>query len=374
MEILVKTLEGLEPALDSEIRNLGVEKTTVLNRAVLFEGEIQEMYRANYELRTALRVLIPVHKFEAKNEHIFYKKMREIRWSDHFNVNQRFAVYAVVSSQYFNHSKYIALKAKDAIVDQFRDKYGKRPDVSTYSPDVEINIHIYEDKCTVSLDSSGESLHKRGYKVSTVEAPLSEVLAAGILLNSGFEQFRSFNDPMCGSGTFISEALMIHCQIPPGKFKQDFAFMKWKSFRQSVWDGVKEKADALIRPPSIQFSGSDIDRQNMFAAKKNLTQLPYGDTVQFSKKDFLKDRNTSKPEFLIMNPPYDIRLQSDDIMEFYFQIGATLREQYKGSKVCVFSGNLDSMHKIGLKADKKLNLMNGPIPSVLQCYTINPEP
>jgi putative N6-adenine-specific DNA methylase len=373
MEILVKTLEGLEPVLDKEIRDMGIDETTVLNRAVMFEGDIVDLYRANYKLRTALRVLLPIHKFEAINEHMFYRKMQEINWAEYFNVNQRFAVYSVVTSQYFTHSKYIALKAKDAIVDQFREKYGKRPDVSTYSPDVEINIHIYENKCTISLDSSGESLHKREYKVSTVEAPLSEVLAAGILLNTGFEQFRSFHDPMCGSGTFISEALMIHCQIPPGKFKQDFAFKKWKNFRQSVWDDVREKADALIRPPEIEFYGSDIDRQNMFAARKNLTQLPYGDTVHFVKKDFLKDKIVPKPAFLIMNPPYDVRLQVEDIAEFYYQIGVTLREHYKGTRVCVFSGNLDLMHKIGLKADTKLNLMNGAIPSVLQCYTVNPD-
>lgn len=371
MEILVKTLEGLEPALEQEIKNMGFEETTVLNRAVLFEGDIKDMYRANYELRTALRVLLPIHKFEAINEHMFYRKMQEINWSEYFNVNQRFAVYSVVSSQYFTHSKYMALKAKDAIVDQFRDKYGKRPDVSTYNPDVEVNIHIFENKCTISLDSTGESLHKRDYKVASVEAPLSEVLASGILLSSGFETAKVFHDPMCGSGTFISEAFMIHCNIPPGKFRQEYAFMKWKSFRQSVWDAIKENADAKIcEPTTMEFSGSDIDRQNMFSARKNLYQLPYGDQVQFSKKDFLKESINPRPDFLIMNPPYDIRLKSDDIDEFYYQIGVRIKQDYSGARVCVFSGNLDAMHKIGLKADVRLNLMNGAIPSVLHCYDI----
>lgn len=370
MELIITTLQGLEPALEKELTELGAENVLPLNRAVKCEGDLAFMYRANLCLRTALRVLKPIHTFKATDERELYRAVQSIHWPDLFRINQQFAVHAVVNSTTFSHSRYMALKTKDAIVDQFRDKFGRRPNVSTYEPDLIVNIHIYEQDCTLSIDSSGESLHKRAYKVAMHEAPLNEVLAAGLLMHSDFENYDSFYDPMCGSGTFITEALMMHTNCPANLLREDFAFMKWQDYEPGTWQTLKEELKSKIVEPTIEFSGADIDRKIMFAAKKNVVQLPFGDRVELSRRDFLKQVPEPKPDFLIMNPPYDVRLESEDIDAFYNAIGTQLKHNYTGSRACVFSGNLDAIKHIGLKPAKKLNVLNGAIPSKFHVFDL----
>jgi putative N6-adenine-specific DNA methylase len=370
MELIITTLQGLEPLLADEVKKIGGQEVKILNRAVSCEGDLRFLYKANLALRTALRVLKPVHKFKATDERVFYQKIQEIKWPDLFKVNQYFAVHAVVNSETFRHSRYMALKTKDAVVDQFREIFGRRPNVSTYEPDLIINVHINELDCTISLDSSGESLHKRAYKVAMHEAPLNEVLAAGLLLQSGFQAYDSFHDPMCGSGTFITEALMINTNCPPNLSREDFAFMKWIDYEDHTWKELKEMMKDDIKEPSMIFAGSDIDRKVMFAARKNAVQLPYGDRVQISKKDFLKEKIEPQPAFLIMNPPYDVRLESDDINAFYSALGSKLKHEYSGSRAAIFSGNLEALKMVGLKPKIKLSMLNGAIPSKFYVYDL----
>ena len=370
MEITVTTLQGFEHVLAKEIEQWGGEEIEILNRAVKCQGDLLFLYKCNLCLRTALRVLKPIHHFEAADELEFYSKIQEIKWPDKFKINQSFLVHAVVNSEVFTHSRYMALKTKDAIVDQFRDIFGRRPNVSTYDPDLIINVHITGTECTVSLDSSGESLHKRAYKVASHSAPLNEVLAAGILLQTGFEEYDSFHDPMCGSGTFVSEALMIHTGCPANMTRDEFAFMKWKDFEIESWRALRKEMISRIRKPKIRFSGADIDRSITFAAKKNIIQLPHSDQVTLYKKDFFKDDPDPKPAFLIMNPPYDVRLESEDIDQLYGDIGTTLKHKYTGSRACIFSGNLGALKKVGLKPTIKKDLLNGSIPSKLMVYDL----
>lgn len=370
MKLTMTTLQGLENILADEIRDLGGENIVVGNRAVECTGDQRFMYKANLCLRTALRILKPIHEFTATHELEYYEKVREIDWKEIFSVNDNFAVHAVVNSDKFTHSRYMALKAKDAIVDQFRDIYGRRPNVSTDDADMIINVHINQFDCTLSLDSSGEPLHKRGYKVAMHEAPLNEVLAAGLLIQTGFQDYPTFHDPMCGSGTLISEALMIHTNVPPAFFRENFAFMKWRDHDVTMWRQIKAESEKNFTEPTIEFSGADIDRQTMFNAKKNLFQLPFGDRVHFYKSDFLKDDSTPVPSFLIMNPPYDVRLETDDINQLYADIGTRIKHYYTGSRVCVFSGNLEAMKNIGLRPQRKVDILNGQIPSKLHCFDV----
>ena len=370
MLLTITTQQGLEEVLSREIKELGGQNVVTLKRAVQCEGDLNFIYKANLMLRTGIRILRPIHQFTARNEREYYNKIRDVNWFDWFGFNQYFVIHPVVYSDTFTHSQYMALKAKDAIVDQFREKFGKRPSVSNYEPDLIIQVLIQGQDCTVSIDSSGEALHKRGYKVATHEAPLNEVLAAGLLMQSGFEEFEEFHDPMCGSGTFLSEALMIHSRIPASWMREQFAFMKWKEYKPHEWKRVRELAGREIREPSIHFSGADIDRKNMFAARKNLFQLPFGDRVEFERRDFLEPGKQEKPVFLIMNPPYDLRLESEDILEFYRQIGTRLKRDYTGSRACVFSGHLEALKQVGLRTSKNLPFLNGAIPSSLHVYDL----
>jgi putative N6-adenine-specific DNA methylase len=370
MKLTMTTMQGLEEVLERELKDMGATDVERLHRAVQCEGDLEFMHKANLCLRTALRVLKPIHQFQANDEKEFYQKVQEVKWPDLFKINQQFAIHAVVNSEVFTHSRYMALKAKDAIVDQFRDIFGRRPNVSTYDPDLIVNIHINNTDCTLSLDSSGESLHKRAYKVAMHEAPLNEVLAAGILMQSGFQRYETFHDPMCGSGTFLTEAIMIHTHCPANLMREDFAFMKWPDFEITAYNALKEKLKEKISEPSIEFSGADIDRKVMFAAKKNVVQVPFGERIQISKKDFFKDEPSPPPAFLVMNPPYDVRLEEEDINQFYADIGTKLKHSYVGSRACLFTGNLEALKKVGLRPDKKMRLMNGAIPSMLHIYDL----
>lgn len=370
MKLTITTMQGLEEVLEQELKNMGAVDVERLHRAVQCEGDFQFMQEANLSLRTALRVLKPIHEFQAKDEREFYHKVQEVKWPDLFRINQQFSIHAVVNSEVFTHSRYMALKAKDAIVDQFREIFGRRPNVSTYDPDLIINIHINKTDCTLSLDSSGESLHKRAYKVAMHEAPLNEVLAAGLLMQSGFQKYETFHDPMCGSGTFLTEAIMMNTHCPANIMREDFAFMKWPDFEITAYNDLKEKLKEKITEPTMEFSGSDIDRKNMFAARKNVVQVPYGDRIEISKKDFFKGKPLPQPEFIIMNPPYDVRLEMEDINQFYADIGTQLKHNYPGSRACIFTGNLEALKKVGLKPAKKMRLMNGAIPSMFHIYDL----
>lgn len=370
MKIIAKTLTGLEEVLQKEIEELGGKNIEIVKRAVVFEGDIELLYKANLHLRTAIRVLVAIAQFDAQNEDELYSQAKEIDWFKYLDLKQTFSFDTNVNSEIFTHSKYIAYKVKDALADKFTEKKGRRPNVNTYDPSVKFNIRIHNTSVEISLDSSGDSLHMRGYKVDSQEAPLSEVLAAGILLNTNFSEKKYFLDPMCGSGTLLTEALMINIDMAPNLLRDKFGFMGWKNFQQRLWNELITQAKDRIKSPSIKFQGCDIARKAMFATRKNLSLIPHGNAVELSKKDFFKNNEFNEFDFIIMNPPYDIRLKEDEIVEFYKKIGNKLKQDYAPCDAWIFSGNITALKLIGLKASKKIKLMNGQLDAELRKFDI----
>ncbi|HHH52066.1 MAG TPA: class I SAM-dependent RNA methyltransferase, partial [Bacteroidetes bacterium] len=343
MKFVAKTLMGLENVLAKEIENLGGNNIEIVKRAVVFNGDIELMYKANLFLRSALRILVFIKKFDAKSPEELYEKTKSLNWTEFIGLNQTFAIDATVNSSIFTHSKFITYKVKDAIVDFYYEKYGRRPNISTYKPEIKINVRISEDQIELSLDSSGESLHKRGYKVESLDAPLSEVLAAGILLNTEFQNFENFLDPMCGSGTLLTEALMINTNFPANILREDFGFMTWNNFNNRLWKEIKEEALTQVHEPTIDFYAFDKNRKAIFATKKNLSMLKYGNRIKVDHKDFFKLKNCERFDFIIMNPPYDIRLKDDEILSFYTNIGDKLKQDCAPCIAWIFSGNIKAL-------------------------------
>jgi putative N6-adenine-specific DNA methylase len=362
MKILAKTLEGLENVLADEIVALGGSEVKVLNRAVQFEGDRALLYKSNIMLRTALRILVVKKEFVAKNEEQLYRQMFDIPWESIMNLEDTFAIDSTTNSEIFTHSKYVALKSKDAIADRFSKKFGKRPSVNVHTPTYRLNIHIRGSKVTLSLDSSGESLHMRGYRMNTVDAPLNEVLAAGLVLLSGWNGDAPLVDPMCGSGTILIEAARIALNQPPQSKKRAFGFKKWKSFDASLYNKIWNEVESQIVDKELSIFGSDKSLRCVKVTQTNLIEAQLDDKITILKKDFFK-LHPPKGSTVITNPPYDERLKETNINTFYKNIGIKLKKDFIQTNAWVFSGNLDAMKYISLGIVKEFNLMNGGLPA-----------
>lgn len=361
----------MEQVLAAEIKALGGLKINLLKRAVECEGDLRLLYRANLELRTALRVLVPIAEFRAKSPEELYKKIYRIEWSDYLSVDKTFAIDAVTKSELFTHSKYAALKTKDAIADYFRDKTGKRPDVNVEYPSLRINLHINKDECSVALDSSGDSLHKRGYRANTVEAPINEVLAAGMILLSGWQGDRTFLDPMCGSGTLLIEAAMIAKNMPPQLNKDSLGFMKWKNFDIKLWEDVIDKARTQVKLLNCSILGFDKDMKAVRVSAQNIFSAHLeGQGIQVEKQAFEKLVPPAAPGLLMTNPPYDERLKEADIEGFYKMIGDRLKQAFAGYEAWIITSNQEALKYLGLKPSKKLTLYNGALECKFQQYEL----
>jgi len=358
--VIAKTLSGLEEALASELQELGI-KAELLHRAVRFTGSNETLYRVNYCSRLAVRFLKFITSFKVSKQQDLYDQINSIAWEEFITESQSFAIDAVINQSVFTNTLFVSQKAKDAIADRFRTIYGKRPSVELEHPDLRINIHMQKELCTVSLDSSGYSLHKRGYRKRTWEAPISEVLAAGLIRLSGWDQQTPLYDPMCGSGTIPMEAAMLASATPAGYFRPEFGFMKWRDFDPHLWEVVKAEADALIRPVTVPIRGSDNARQAIHAAKINIRKTRLGPDVQIQVANF----HATKPPFenglMIMNPPYDERIQLDDGIAFYRSLGDTLKHLYSGWQAWIISSDLKALKFFGLKSSRKIPLFNGPL-------------
>jgi len=373
MKISVKTLMGLEEVLAEEIRQIGGKEIEVGNRIVHFAGGQRELYRANLELRTAIRVLQPIFEFKVYDENHLYKTLRrKIDWTQYMSLQDTLAVDATVSSDNFSHSQYVALKTKDAIVDEFRRRHdGLRPNVDLNNPTLRVNIHISGLQCTVSIDSSGGSLHKRGYRIQQVTAPLSEVLAAGMLMLAGWKADRPFVDPMCGSGTLVIEAALMAYQIPPNLLREQYAFMNWKDFDADLWKEIVGTARQNIRTeegPVI--AGYDKDFGAVRRAQENAIYAHLEGKVSFQRQRLERLQPPAPNGMLITNPPYDERLESKDIMALYSMIGDALKQQFTGYDAWILSGNKEAIKNIGLKTSKRLHLNNGPIECKFHKYEL----
>ncbi len=364
MKLIAKTFHGLESVLADELRNLGAEGITPVNRAVEFEGGIDVMYKANLHLRTAIRVLQPIYNFEANNDKELYDEVQKFDWSTVMGLEQTLAIDPVVFSDIFTHSQYVALKTKDAIVDQFREKTGKRPSVNIEAPDVRLVIHMSKNKATISLDSSGDSLHKRGYRVQGHKAPLNEVLAAGMVLLSGWNPKMTLIDPMCGSGTILMEAVMFAKNYPPGLNRNNFGFMTWNNFDKELWDKIVEEAKEKIEHPRLHIYGSDMAMKAIDIARESALMFRFNRDINFKVTSFEKLELERPKGMIIMNPPYGERLMKDkDIVDFYRMIGNQLKQTFAGYDAWILSSNKEALKNVGLKPLEKLSLYNG----ALQC-------
>lgn len=371
MQIVAKTFQGLEEVLNQELIDLGMTNTKIVKRAVIFNTDEEGLYKANYLLRTALRLLVSKEEFSVSNEDHLYNSIQSINWSKYLNVNRTFAIDTVTNSAVFRHSKYVAFKTKDAIVDQFRKKVGRRPSVDTENPDLRINVMINDTTLKLSLDSSGGSLHKRNYRIKTGEAPINEVLAAGLIKLSGWDGKTPFYDPMCGSGTIPIEAFMVGQNRPAQFFRKDFGFTKWRHFDFELWENIKKTENEKMLDEKPTIICSDKDRYAVAATEKNFSRFRPGRTVWIKEENFFETKAPDESLHIVMNPPYDNRLELEDDIEFYKNVGDTLKQKYKGSEAWIFSGNVEAIKHVGLKPSRKLHLFNGPLPCKLHKFELH---
>jgi len=360
---IVKTIAGLEQVLAAEIEELGGANVQVLTRAVSFEGDKRLLYKANYCLRTAQRILMPIFTFQMADEDDLYNQITAYPWENFLTLQKTLAVDAVSSDSELSHTHYIAQRTKDAIVDRFRTiSNGRRPNVDIENPHVRINIHIRGSICDVSVDSSGASLHKRGYRVSNAEAPLSEVLAAGLIMLSGWKHDCNFIDPMCGSGTLVIEAAMIANNFPAGMYRKEFGFMHWPDFDQELWNEVTKEAMDKQTEFEFQILGSDISPKNLASAKANVKSARLHKDITLSVNPFSAlQPPPGDPGIILINPPYGERIRLNDIIGLYKSIGNTLKQEFAGYQAWVISSDQRALSMIGLRPSAKLPVFNGPL-------------
>ncbi|MFT4758635.1 MAG: putative N6-adenine-specific DNA methylase [Paraglaciecola sp.] len=362
MKIIAKTLQSLENVLAKEIEGIGGTNIQVLKRAVQFDGDLKVLYRANLELRTAVRVLVAFKEFRTKHENHLYGKIMEIDWAEHIGMEDTFAIDAVTKSAYLDHSKYLAHKIKDAIVDQFRNRFGERPNVDVRNPTLRLNVFLNHDNvCKLSFDTSGIPLHKRGYRLDSQEAPINEVLAAGMVLMSGWERDCDFVDPMCGSGTIPIEAALYAHNIAPNLNRQEFGFEKMKNFDAELWEEVKAEARARTSDFKHNIYGFDRDFEAINIAESNAEQAGLEGLITFKREQMEVLEPTSEKGIMVMNPPYDERLQVSDIIEFYSMIGDQLKQKFGGWAAWIISSNKEALKRVGLRSSRKIALMNGSL-------------
>ncbi len=361
-KLFAKTFSGLESVLAEEIQAIGGKDIVLSRRGVGFSGDLALVYKANYTLRTALRILMEVDTFKASNEKQLYNAAKKIAWFDYLDIKQTFSVEATVNSKYFNHSHYVALKVKDAIVDAFREKIHKRPNVDTYDPDVKFNVHIDNDRVTLSLDSSVESLHLRGYRQSTGGAPLNECLAAGMILLSRWDMKTPFLDPMCGSGTLLIEASMMSRHVPAGYHRNNWGFMRWMNYDAALFGKIKAEENARILPqPPVKVSGYDKSFSMVRTSRMNAMMALADEHISLEKRDFFKILEVQPVAHIVTNPPYGERLEEGDMNTFCKEMGNILKRYYPGSVAWIIQSNDEAMKYFGLKPSRKLSMMNGPL-------------
>ncbi|MGQ2984771.1 THUMP domain-containing class I SAM-dependent RNA methyltransferase [Flavobacterium sp.] len=367
-KMIAKTFFGFEEILAKELHILGAQDVEQGVRMVSFKGDKGFMYKANLSLRTALKILKPIYHFRAYNEQSLYKGIMGVDWSKYLNAGQSFVIDVTLHSDHFNHSQFVALKAKDAVVDQFRERYGKRPNIDKDHPDVRINLHIHSDQCSVALDTSGDSLHHRGYRTATNIAPINEVLAAGMLLLSGWDGQGDFLDPMCGSGTILAEAAMIACNIPANINRKEFGFEKWNDWDNDLFDMIVDSLMKKTKEFHYSIKGYDKAPSAVNKAKDNIINANLDEYVTVEQLNFFEtEKETRGPLHMVFNPPYGERLDID-MERFYREIGDTLKQSYPGTNAWFITANLEALKYVGLKPSRKIKLFNGKLEARLVKY------
>ncbi|RZJ36708.1 MAG: class I SAM-dependent RNA methyltransferase [Flavobacterium sp.] len=359
--MIAKTFFGFEEILAAELRALGAQDVSMGVRMVQFKGDKGFMYKANIALRSALKILMPIHQFRATHEDHLYRGISAVDWSNYMDASDTFVIDATVHSDYFRHSQFAALKAKDAIVDQFRTRTGQRPSIEKDHPDLRINLHIDREQCSVALDTSGAPLNHRGYRSATNIAPINEVLAAGMLLLSGWDGQGDFLDPMCGSGTILAEAAMIACNIPANINRKEFAFEKWKDWDNALFDTIMESLLKKVREFHYTISGYDKAPSAVAKAKDNIANANLSEYITIHERNFFDTKKETRgPLHMVFNPPYGERLDID-LERFYRELGDTLKQGYPNTNAWFITGNLEALKYVGLKPSRKIKLFNGSI-------------
>ena len=370
MEYFVaKTFAGLETELLKELHELGAKNCEKLSRAVAFEGDLEMLYRANYYCRTALRILWRQKRFTFKNNRQFYEQIFDFPAEQYLSPDGTLAVHATIVDTIFSTPLYASVLAKDAICDRFRDRFERRPSVDKEFPDVQFHLHIYKDEAQLFMDSSGESLHKRGYKVRNHPATLNEVTAAAMVMKSGWSGDCDFIDPMCGGATLLIEAAMQALNIPAGFYRREYGFYQWKNFDRQLWKKVRDEAE-IKDDVDINFYGSDIDGRFLDIARANVQKARLQDFIILEKQDIRHSNPDNVPSVVMMNPPYGERLSVDDIATLYQEIGDTLKKRYAGCRAYIISSDKDALKRIGLKPARKWPMLNGSLECLFQEYEL----
>lgn len=368
-ELIAKTFMGLEQVLAQELTQIGANNIEIGRRVVTFTGDKEMMYRANFQLHTAIRILKPIAHFKAKSAEDMYNEVRKIDWAKYIEEGKTFSVDSVVYSTEFTNSRFVTYKVKDAIVDQFKEKTGKRPNISVSNPDIRLNIHVAEDNATLSLDSSGESLHRRGYRQEAVEAPLNEVLAAGMILMSGWKGDCDFIDPMCGSGTLPIEAALIARNISPGIFRKEFAFEKWPDYDEELFNMIYND-DSKEKEFNHHIYGYDVDMKAVNMAKLNVQAAGLSKDITISHQDFNDFKQPDQKSIIIMNPPYGERISTPNILGTYRMIGDKFKKEFQGNEAWVLSYREECFREIHLKPSIKIPLYNGSLECEFRKYAM----
>ena len=368
-EMIAKTFQGLEEVLAKELVALGANNVQIGRRMVSFTGDKELMYKANFHLRTAVRILKPIMHFRAADADEVYEVIKAIDWEQYMDRNSTFSVDSVVYSEVFRHSKFVAYRVKDAIADYFNEKYGERPSVRLNNPDLIFHIHIAGEECTLAFDSSGESLHRRGYRVETGAAPINEVLAAGLILLTGRDGECDFIDPMCGSGTLPIEAALIARNIAPGVFRQGYAFEKWKDFDSELFKSIYDD-DSGEREFNHKIYGYDVDGRMVACARRNVKSAMMGDIIEIECRDIKDFVEPEAPAIMVVNPPYGERLQLENLLNVYKELGSRLKHAFQGNEAWIISSSYDCFDQVGLKASARIPLYNGDLDCEFRKYEL----
>lgn len=367
-DMVAKTLFGMEDVLAAELSELGAQNIHILNRAVSFTGDKKLMYKANYNLRMALKILVPIGESELKNENDLYPYVRSIQWDKYMGVDETLAIDVALKSDLFTHSQFVAQKVKDAIVDQFRDKYGRRPSVDLEFPALRINAFLSDKRITLSIDSSGDPLYRRGYRFKQGLAPLNEVLAAGLVKMTGWTGDVPFVDFMCGSGTIPVEAAMMAAKIPPGALGRPYGFQKWRDYDKDLFREIEK--EIAIEKQELRIFASDISPEAVRLAVNHARNAHVTDSISFSTADFSALTPPPGPGVILINPPYGERIVPENINELYALIGSKFKRSFEGYTAWIFSGNYEAMKHVGLRPFRKIHLFNGQLECRLNGFAL----
>ena len=368
-KIIVKTYAGLEEVLQQELKQkLGID-SKLKKRAVELSGDLEDVYLINLHIGTALKVLVPILTFKAFNDKQLYKKTLKFEWEDWLSIDDTFVIDAVVFSEVFRHSQFAALRVKDAICDRFRDKFQERPSIDKDNPTLRINLHIADKQVTLLLDSSGNSLHQRGYKRGFHPAPISEVLAHGIIRKIRLDSEMPLIDPMCGSGTFLTEAVLALSNTPPNIYRKEFGFMKWKNFDSFAWENILNQSKINSNKNELMIKGYDLSEKYVSASNANLKEIKFDNQIMVEQGDFFHVVPDYEHGVMLFNPPYNERLRIDDLKDYYKSIGDKLKQDWTGWDVWMITSNMEALKFIGLRPSKKIILFNG----ALECRLVKYE-